>query len=114
MNAGCLVDVRSDRKEMVGLGGPEELKNTRRHTGGNEVDSLALAADKVADDEAQTAGVHVRDFGEVEDVDRRNVLGRLGFEDIAQGDGAKGGVHVARGEGAGEQKDDRIGSGILL
>lgn len=68
---------------MVGLGGLEKFEDARHHASGNEVDTFALAADKMTDDEAETAGVHIGNFGEVEDVNRRLVVRRIGLEDVA-------------------------------
>jgi len=113
MKVRCLVDIGGNRKEVVGLGCLEELKNPRRYPGGDEVDAFALAADKVTDDESQAAGVHVGDFGEIKYIDRRHVVGRIGFEEFAQGEGAKGGIHVSSRKRAGKPENDRIGGKVL-
>jgi hypothetical protein len=68
---------------MVGLGGLEKLKDAGCHPGSDEVDAFVLAADKVTDDKAKAARVHVGNLGEVEDIDRWRVEGRIGLEDIA-------------------------------
>lgn len=53
------------------------------YAGGNEVNSFILAADEVTNDKAEATGVHVRNVGEVEDVNRWCVVWRIGLEDIA-------------------------------
>jgi len=113
LEAGCLLDSPGDGKQVVGLCGFEEIENAGRYAGSDEPDTLVLAADEVTDHKAEAAGVHVGNFGEIEDVDRRRGTMRRGIEDIVQGHGAQGGIHVPSCKWTGEAKDDGICGGVL-
>ncbi len=113
LEAGSLLDSAGHREELVDLRGFEEIEDTGRYAGGDEPDALVLAPDKVTDYKPKAAGVHVGNFSEIEDVDRWCGSGRLGFEYIAQGDGAQGGIHVPCGKWTGEPENDRIGGRVL-
>jgi hypothetical protein len=108
--SGCFLDRTCDGKQVVDFGRLKELQNTRPHSGGDEPDTPVLAADKMANDEAKTARVDVGDFREVEDIQLSRVT-RRGFrlEEVLEGCGSQGGVHISRSKGAGEAKDQGVG-----
>lgn len=112
--AGSLIDRGGHREEVIGPGGFEQLQDTRCDARGDEVDSLVLAADKMADDQSQATGIHIGNFSEVEDVDPGSGVGRIGLEHVAQGDGSECGVHVASSERARETKDDCLVGRVIL
>jgi len=90
------------------------LQNTRGNPGRHKVDTLVLTTDEMADDQAETAGVHVGDFSEVEDIDLWAGVRRVGLKHIAQSDGSESGIHVARGEWTLEPKYDRFRGRVVL
>lgn len=101
----CFFNGSGHRKEVIHPGGFEELKNTGRHTCGDEVDPFALAADEVPDDEAETAGIEVGNFCQIEDID--GWMPRwVGFEEVFKRGRRERGVHIPRCEGAGKAEDD--------
>lgn len=110
---GSLIDRGGHREEMISSGGLEQLQNTRCDAGSDEVNPLVLAADEMADDQSETAGIHIGNVSEVEDVDLGSGVGRVRFEHVAQGDRSEGRIHVARSERAGETKDDGPGSRVV-
>ena len=80
---GCVIDGSGDGEQVVGLCGLEELENSGAHARGEEPHAFVLTPYEVPDDEAESAGVHVGDIGEVEDVDRSGVTrGGFRFEEV--------------------------------
>src|SRR5579863_9025559 len=113
MEAGRLLDGAGDGKKVVGLCGFKQIENAGCYAGCDQPYTLVLAADKVTDDKAESAGIHVGNFGEIEDIDRWRRTGLVAFEDIVQRDGAQGRVHVACGKWTRKSENDRIGSRVL-
>jgi len=73
---------------VIYLGGLEELEHSVADTGGDEADTFVLAADEVADDEAETARVHIGNVRKVEDVDRSGMAwSGLCLEEVLEGGG---------------------------
>ena len=103
------VEGGGDREEVVDLGGFEELQDAGIYAGSHELNAPVLAADEVADDEAEAAGVHVWHAGEVEDVDGcRMAWAGFGLEELLEGGGTERCVHVAGGKRARKAEDDGI------
>jgi len=99
---------------VIYLGGLEELEHSVADTGGDEADTFVLATDEVADDEAETARVHIGNVRKVEDVDRSGMAwSRFRLEEVLEGGGGQSGVHVAGRKWTGKAEDQAVGNLVL-
>lgn len=101
-------DCRGHGKQIIEPGELEELENARPDACQHQPDASALAAGKLADQHAQTGGIDVGHFGEVENVQRLLLL-LLRVKQVAQRNRRERGVHVSRGKGTCETKNHGAG-----
>lgn len=74
---------------MLCPSGFEEFEDAGFYACGYKLNAFALAADEVSHEQTEAAGVQVGDIGEVEDVDGRHMVRRIGFKDVPQGRGGR-------------------------
>lgn len=103
----CFFDRGCGGDEGVDFGELEELLHVRAWRNGDDADAFVAATDEVADDRPQSGGVHLRDCGDVEQVQSRGfTAGRWNeFKDVAERDLLHRAIHVARVEWTGDAVD---------
>jgi hypothetical protein len=97
--------------ERIDLGEFEKLNDVRVRPDDDDAHSLVPATNEVADERSQGRGVHLRDFGDIEDMQRGCLCagGRLEVEDVSERYLLHRAVHVARVKWPGYAVDQSAG-----